>query len=105
MNETKGTLEIWAIVELFGYSQMAGYLSEQSIAGTSFVRIDVPETDESPGFTKFLGGTALYSITPTTEEIARIAAARLNARPVNPWVIPIMLPESSGEVSSEEIPF
>jgi len=69
--------EGWAIVELFGHSMIAGMASEQSIAGSNMLRVDVPEVDGSPAFTKFFGSGAIYAITPTTEENARIAAGRL----------------------------
>jgi hypothetical protein len=85
----KATFEGWAIVELFGHQQIAGYLSEQALGGTSFVRVDVPDVDGQPGFTKFFGGSAIYAITPTTEEIATVAAQHLSIRPVSPWIVPV----------------
>ena len=33
----------WAIVEIFGHQRIAGFLSEQTIGGQSFVRVDVPD--------------------------------------------------------------
>ena len=77
--------EGWAIVELFGHNMIAGLLSEQSIGGASFVRVDVPAVDGAEGFTKFYGGAAVYAITPTTEEVARAATSKLAVRPVTPW--------------------
>lgn len=104
--------EGWAIVELFGRNMIAGHVSEQQIGGASFVRVDVPATAAQPAFTKFFGAQAIYGITPTTEEIARAAAARLHTRPVECWVVPIQrqLPsqedffeadENEGEKTSE----
>jgi hypothetical protein len=80
--------EGWAILELFGHNQIAGLVSEQPIGGGSFVRIDVPDTLESPPFTKFYNPSAVYALTPCTREAALIAAARLQIRPVTPWVVP-----------------
>jgi len=54
----------WAVVELFGHQQVAGYLSEQTIGGSTFVRVDVPESRRSAGYTKFYGAGAVYAITP-----------------------------------------
>lgn len=86
--ETKTTLETWAIVELFGHTTVAGYITEQSIGGGAFIRVDVPDIDGQPGFTKFYGDKAIYAITPTTEEVARIAVERLRVRPVTHFVVP-----------------
>ena len=34
--------EQWAIVEIFGHQRIAGKVTEQTIGGCSFVRVDVP---------------------------------------------------------------
>ncbi len=78
----------WAIMELFGHNQIAGYVTSVALFGTSMLRVDVPGTDDNPGYTKFFGGAAIYAITPTTEEIARAAAGRLDIRPVDTWIVP-----------------
>jgi len=87
MSENK-SFEGHAILELFGHNVIAGYVSEESIGGASFVRVDVPPVDGCPGYTKFFGGAAIYAITPTDEETARIATERLRIRPVETWVVP-----------------
>lgn len=94
--------ESWAIVELFGHTTIAGYLSEQEIGGDSFVRLDVPETKSQPAFTKFYGPKAIYGITPTTELMARNAANHLHSRPVDAWTLPNdrLLPEETTDDSS-----
>jgi hypothetical protein len=33
----------WAIIELMGHRRLAGWLSEEEVAGAAFLRIDVPE--------------------------------------------------------------
>lgn len=87
--------EQWALVELFGHQQIAGIVSEQTIGGCSFVRVDVPDTEHSKGFTKFYGNGAIYAITPCSEEAARIAAQKLEIRPISQWIVPdkLQLPE------------
>jgi hypothetical protein len=88
MEDTKTTFEGWGVVELFGHNQIAGYVSEMAQFGTSMMRVDVPEINENPGYTKFFGGAAIYAITPVSEEVARIAAGRLDVRPVGEWTVP-----------------
>lgn len=89
MSTEQTAFEGWAIVELMGHNTVAGFVSEQTIAGSAMLRVDVPQVDDDhPGFTKFYGGSALYGVTPTTEEVARHAAARLQVRPISPYVLP-----------------
>lgn len=79
--------EAWAIVELFGHNQIAGKCTEQNIAGSNMLRVDVPETTEHPPFTRFLGSGAIYAINPVTEEVAKHWAGMLQISPVNAWDI------------------
>jgi hypothetical protein len=59
----------WAIVELFGHTKLAGEISEHTIGGCSFVRIDVPAVGSMPRFTKLQGNSSIYGITFVTEEV------------------------------------
>jgi len=78
--------ETWAIVELFGHSQIAGLISEEEVAGAMFLRVDVPAVTEGrEPFTRYFGNGAIYSITPVAEEIARRAVEALRPRPVTVW--------------------
>lgn len=74
----------WAIVEVMGHKQFAGHVTEQSLGGASFVRVDVPEvqagTETLPAFTKLLGAGSIYAISPCTEETARAFAAASRSR-------------------------
>lgn len=88
--ETKSTVEFWAVIELFGHNTIAGFVTEQSIGGGAFIRIDVPAADEEhSAFTKFYGAAAIYGITPTSEEVALAAVKRLRVRPVSPYTVPV----------------
>lgn len=77
--------EIWAIVELFGHNKIAGKVSEQTIGGSSMVRVDVPDTEASPKFTRLLNVSAIYAINPVTEEVAVGYAGRLQSKPIEAW--------------------
>lgn len=89
--DEKTAYEGWAVVELMGRNTMAGYVSEQTIAGVAMLRVDVPATDGVEKYTKFVSGNAIYSITPTTQEIAERAAVRLRVRPVSEYVVSVPL--------------
>ena len=77
--------EQWAIVDLFGHQRLAGLISEHELGGSSFVRLDVPECGDTPGFTRLFGNAAIYSISFVTEDIARQVAGYVRARPVQPF--------------------
>jgi len=77
--------ESWAIVELFGHNRIAGKCSEQNVAGSNMLRIDVPETEKNPAFTRLLGHAAIYAINPVTEEVATYWAKMLHCAPINAW--------------------
>lgn len=85
------TFDTWAIVELFGHSKIAGRVTEQQIAGSTFLRVDVPDREGQPGFTRFYGANAIYALTPVDEEIARRAAEAISPKPVTVWGV--VLPE------------
>ena len=74
--------EAWAIVEIMGHDRYAGRVSEQTIGGTSFVRVDVPEVDDIAGFTKLFGSSAIFSLTIVTKEAALAAVKQFRPRPV-----------------------
>jgi len=84
-------LDCWAIVELFGHQKIAGKVTEQTIAGTAMLRIDVPAIEDEPAqaaYTRFFGHGAIYSINPTTEQIARGMANSIRAVPVSRYELP-----------------
>ncbi len=99
--ETKPkTFEAWCVVEIMGHSRYAGRVSEQSIGGCSFVRIDVPAVEEQPAFTKLFAQGVIFSITPTDEATARRAAAQFRERPLVLWeaLPPRRLPNPDDDV-------
>lgn len=69
--------ETHALVELFGHVRLAGKVTEQTIAGTGFIRVDVPDTKRKKGFTRLFGTSAIYSMTPVSEEIAQALAEQI----------------------------
>jgi hypothetical protein len=92
MDITTEKFDQWAIVELFGHQRIAGRLTEQTIGGCSFVRIDVPAIEQAgkptiPGFTKCFGNGAIYGISFVDETTARFTAQQLKLQPIDVWTI------------------
>lgn len=85
----------WALVELFGHQKIVGKVSEATLAGGAFLRVDVPEFNGQPAFTRFYGPGAIYSINPVTEDIARGLMARYQNRPVSRFELPQIAEKSS----------
>jgi len=73
----------WAILELMGHRQRAGLVEEVEIAGGKMLRIDIHGADDVVA-TEFYGCSAVYSLRPVSEDIARDAGKRLDVRPVRP---------------------
>lgn len=102
--------DTWAIVELFGHTQIAGRISEQEIAGNMFLRVDVPDLEDIKGFTRFLGPKAIYSITPIDETVVRRACNVLRKSPVTVWGVigperQLEMDLSEHDEPEEDIPF
>jgi hypothetical protein len=100
--------DLWCIVEMFGHSQIAGRCTEQNVAGTNMLRVDVPETKTMGAFTKLLGSGAIYAINPVTEDVCKLKAAQLNVYPIDAWSIKEMqskilaLGQENGRIPFEE---
>jgi hypothetical protein len=76
--------EQWAVVDLFGHQRLAGRVTEQVIAGTGFLRIEVPR-DDGTSVTKLQNPKSVYSLQPCSEEVARECAKRLiGIEPIRP---------------------
>jgi hypothetical protein len=95
--QTAGT-EGWAILELMGHRRLGGRLSEATIAGAPFLRIDLPDPQDSGkvAATQFYSPSAVYAITPTTAEIACAIAADAPP-PVTRWELKALAPPAAGD--------
>lgn len=85
----------WGICEVMGHKRFAGHITEQTIAGAALVRVDVPAVTTRSGtavpeYSKLIGVGSIYCITPTTEEIARKAAAVIAEHNSDP--LPVYIP-------------
>jgi hypothetical protein len=73
----------WGIVELMGHKTVSGRIQKSEMLGKPMLRIDVPETSAYPEFTQFYGDSAIYCVTFTSEEVARLAAEQCQINPVS----------------------
>lgn len=105
--QTAQKFEHWALVEIMGHQRLAGLVSEQTIAGTAFLRVDVPEVQSQyedrtvPAFTTYLGSGSIYRLTPVSEEIARKMATSFEARPVKEYELRALPAPSDDPIDGE----
>lgn len=89
MNEKpKEKFEEWCLVELFGHQKIVGKVTEATMAGGAFLRVDVPSFNGEAAFTRFYGPSSIYSISPISEEIARGMIAQYRHEPVSRFDLP-----------------
>lgn len=101
--------EGWAIVEVMGHNQYAGYVTTEVFGGTVLFRVEVPELPEVeeqvkgyeyddngrtipfgstikrervPGFSKLIGAGSIYAITPCDQQAAELAARHGRRQPL-----------------------
>lgn len=67
----------WAILQLMGNRQIAGFITPMRVTGELMLRMTVPIVGVIPTFHRFYSLRSIYSITPLDEKNARIAADRL----------------------------
>lgn len=95
--------EGWTILELLGHRRLAGYVREETRFGTGLIRIDIPDA-AGGATTQYYSPSALYAMTPTTEELARAFATRHQPTPIQRWELPAARDSQTvdiGEVSLE----
>jgi hypothetical protein len=93
--DAEAKFEEWCLLELFGHQRLAGMVTEKQLGGASFVRVDVPH-DEKTGWklTRLYNPSAIYSITPVTEETARMVAKTIAGEPVTKWDVREMVQDA-----------
>lgn len=94
--------ELWAIVEVMGHAKYAGRVSEYAGLGVPLIRVEVPSVNDRPAFEKLLGASAIFRITPCTEEAARTAAHQFRVEPLALVHIPSTRPAFLEDYEWEE---
>lgn len=64
------------ILEVFGHRSFAGRGYEEPIAGGVMLRIDVFDPQGQVSTTQYYGANSIYSLTPCSEEAAKMYATR-----------------------------
>jgi hypothetical protein len=74
----------WAVVEIMGHKVLAGWVTEEDLAGVKFLAVEVPflpgqpeVREPRPAFRQLFGAAAIFSVSPCEEQHAREIAARL----------------------------
>jgi hypothetical protein len=85
-------LTAWALVELFGHQRIVGKVTVDPVDFPGMVRVDMPDLLKSgmverPGFTRYFGRSALYSVTPISEQSVRELLPHVNGHPSRPLSI------------------
>ena len=80
----------WAILEVFGHRKLGGRVQVNPPEMPGMVRIDVIAESNTPLATQYYGPTAIFCMTPATEETARRMAKASTIRPVQPWELPAL---------------
>jgi hypothetical protein len=101
MTDASQKFDLWCLVELFGHRKIAGRCTEQNIAGTNMLRVDVPETDSQPAFTRLFGSAAIYAINPIDEQTAKFMAGKLQVRPIESWNISEVMKKANERLALE----
>lgn len=96
----------WCIVEVLGRVRLAGLVTEHTIAGQGFLRVDVPATKHQPAFSRLFGPSSIYSMTPVTEEMGKACAERFTVPPLDAYDIRQVIAKlpKSGE-ASDDLPY
>ena len=85
MESENEKFEQWAIVDVMGHQRYVGLVTEQVIAGQGFVRVDIPKTSATPAWSKLIGTSSIYAITPVEKDIATAMAERSKSKPIEAY--------------------
>jgi hypothetical protein len=85
-------IKAWALVELFGHQRIVGHCTSEAFGSAVLLRVDVPDLTKNgkvvrPGFTRYFGMGAIYSVTPLDEERARALLPAIDGTPAQPLTI------------------
>lgn len=123
--EEQAKFEGWAVVEIMGHNKEIGFVTTEYFGGPALFRIDQPEFPEReyvlerpqwvnethcpigtkvkreslPGKTAYVGPSAIFRLTPCTEETAKRAIERMIPAPIKI----LHIPENAKLVTASEV--
>jgi hypothetical protein len=85
----KEGMKSFALVELYGHARIVGMVTVDPADFPGMVRVDVPDLLKDgkvvrPGFTRYFGKGALYSVTPIDEAAVRELLPNIDGQPHRP---------------------
>ncbi len=96
----------WVVLEAMGHRRVAGRMSEVTIAGAQLVQIEVFCASGHPVAVQRYAGGALYCITDTTEQAAKVASNHLCEHPDHAKLLPAPSGDEDGDSGSgDDVPF
>ncbi len=84
-DDAPATFDEWCIVELLGHRRLAGRVREVQVAGSGFLRLDIPAVGHDAARTQYIAPGSVYALHPVAEATARAAAGRWRPEPVQRW--------------------
>lgn len=104
MTDTQGQNHFsqWALVELMGHQKIAGWVTEMTIAGVAFLRVDVPDKNGNPTFSRFYAPGAVYCISPVDKQIAVGLALKMEVEPVHRYQLEHFSKTATHQYEEEE---
>lgn len=82
METTQEKIDAWALVEIMGHEKAAGRVTTMPFGNTVMLRVDIPETEISPAFTKLYGMSSIFSLTLVDEQTAKLHAESYKISPI-----------------------
>jgi hypothetical protein len=83
----------WAILEVFGHRKLGGFVTSTPPEMPGLYRVDVFTDGPDPVATQYYNPSALFALTPTTEDMARRMGRASEIRPVATWELPAPEPK------------
>lgn len=74
--------ESWALVEIMGHIKVAGMATTMNFGNTVMLKVDIPETQYQPSFSRMFGMSSIFSIIPVDEKTARLHAESYRSSPI-----------------------